>query len=559
MQRLKWFNDIIIEYLEEKNLSLNQFSKTIKVPYASVHRMLHGQQNIGPKDVDKFLSPLVFSEFELKALGDAYKAYSITKEERQSIEMVRHMLENLNDTLGQKRFRQWQAPKEEGPLHQVVEGKESVAKTMSAAVLSRYNEALQKAKDEGVGQRLSLRFRLPIIEVFFMELYEAFNYIEEKQVGTQWGLVELDFQLLVTMDTSVKNENKVKNMKVYEAITKLLVFKAFLRIDYTAFHNSSDMDSYFIYQYYFIIGNTHITVYGDGESAVLFRGQGSEPGDVNRHYMEKHNSLPIAGNMARTFDISGLNVHMLEMQNRKDYFTTDNYTLRFTLSSMVLPLEIMTIRLTRQLKRMNLKVLSQLAETVTQGYTKRVANEQKKIKSKKANVTHFYTEEGIEDIFRTGLVSDYYEILGSAEPYERALILVETLKQMNNGLDICLLTRETCIRNPFLQITKGFEIYMDVGDVMVARHLDRDKANILEDDAFNLVGKSIDYAIVLDQPIIVKALELFYNKILKRMAVPPDQSFQIIKDMGLQILESYESNPKIKKKLDIVRQMSFTR
>jgi len=271
MQRLKWFNDIIIDYLEEKSLSLNQYSKTIDVPYASVHRMLHGQQNIGAKDVDKFLSPLVFSAYELESLREVYKAYNITKEERQSMDMVRHMLENLNDTLGQRSKIQWQIPKEEGSFHQVLEGKAAVAKSMSAAVISRYHEALQKAEEEGIGQRLTLRFRLPIIEAFYGELYEAFNYIKEGQEANGWGKVELDFQLLVTLDTSVKNENKVKNMKVYEVITKLLVFKAFLRIDYIAFHNSNEMDPYFIYQYYFIVENTHISVNGEAASAVILR------------------------------------------------------------------------------------------------------------------------------------------------------------------------------------------------------------------------------------------------------------------------------------------------
>ena len=80
MEKLKWFNDILLEKLEEKRISLNQFSKEADIPYASVHRMLHGQQNISEKDLDKLLDTRYFFESELEELREYYRQHNITKE-----------------------------------------------------------------------------------------------------------------------------------------------------------------------------------------------------------------------------------------------------------------------------------------------------------------------------------------------------------------------------------------------------------------------------------------------------------------------------------------------
>ncbi|MCH4887494.1 hypothetical protein EZV73_07920 [Acidaminobacter sp. JC074] len=536
MTKHKWFFDVLRQMIEHNNLSINEFSKLTSISYVSLHRMLSGDQNITEKDYKKIIDSGVFSDAQLDILDEMNSKFNIDKSERLSIDYVMKMLNKLEE-LSQDTSYEISVYSSEEPTNQVLHSYDRIKRyiTYNITKLVNTKKSLVKA-----------RFFILADETLINDIFHALNNLS-RTIGPD----KLDVEFLFLFDSSNKFDSKEQTLKKFASFIKLIGLSDFVRLKYISIQGANQFEKMSIYPYYIILDEEVIQFDKNLSHALVL----NDVKDASKIFLDAYEALENKKNLLLKYDARELNDYIMGLVRSPKYLQSHNYTLRYSFSTMNITTKMFSDRMAYTFKKLAVKNFSTRDLRLIKDYKERLDKEEEKIKTD-GLVTQFILETGIKDFLETGVLSDYLEIGGIFSEHDRARIALEALKNIKRGYKLRLISQENSDKYALDQFTRAFEIYFDCNEVMIARNLSVEEANIPPDRTVRLSGDAIKYASVVDLPEITSSFELYYNRFLKQISSDPKDTFYKIQEIVLENFEATD-NKNINDILAIIENITY--
>ena len=538
MTKHTWFYETLKLILDEKKISINEYSKKTKISYVSLHRMLYGEQNISQKDFEKLMAVNIFSETEKEFLESSYKEFNISKDSRVRLDMVIQMMTCLNQTLNQD---------EMFVTHHSMDFKSSRTisskKKIKQYIENSIYQFSSKSKDK-IHMRFFINPDIDLIDGVYNALKALAGKVDKEH---------LDIEFLFLFDSGSKIESKLFGLQTFVSFIKLITLCDFVRISYLNQVGATEFDTVNAFPYYIVIDQQVLLLNASGDQMIVI----ADDNKAYIAYLKEFDKIENKRSLVKNYTTPELSDYIYNLSISDKYIESKNYTLRYSLSTMNISNEMFAERIANTLKKRALKNFALKDLDIIKKFKVRLKEEDKKIQSAPGKVTQYVYVKGIIDFLENSILSDYAEIGGHFSNLEKLYFCRESLKNINYGYDLRLIKDDVIETYDFLNLSEHFEIYYDCDEVMIARYIDHDKAQLPMDGTIRLSADSIDYAVVIDFPEITEAFKLFYEEFLYRITLSPKESFDQIKSLALSML-SYDT-PKELKVYNEIKTLLFNR
>lgn len=511
MANKKWFHNHLKQFLDEKGMTIKAFATEINVDYLQMLSIVHGEIDFTEEIFHHIITSKILSDEEKRYMMTTYTKHHVAIDKRERITYVEKCLNGLYNTLLEKGInsKMHSSSSLESKKYEKVE---LVMEQITSAVLNTYNHAVKDSLLNNHKSELCFEFSLPPVDRLLHEVYQLLQALE--------GCMDEKVKLIVSVkfNTVIKDGMKVSNIVNLSKYIRFLTLSDFVTLRSERLKADDG--------YYVLIPNRKIVLNEHGTKCKV-----SDVKSNDKLIRAVHSPNNILG---KKFDSKSLNDYIYSLAKRDNYTNQNQYTLRYTLSSMSMTTELFKRRMINTLKALKLKAFNPSDLKVINKFAYRTKREFNKIRDPQSRVAQYIALEGIEDFIKSQRISDYYGLAGEFEPYEIVAMLYETLKRMHQGFEIRTFSLKDASELSFLEVVKYFEIFMDCGEVMIAKHLDPSKIDPPSKNLLNVSAPSIEYAIVIDDEEVIEAFQLFYEHVMDIICKDQYQSFEAIKTMTLE-------------------------
>lgn len=543
MKRLIWFNNLLEQFISDHGMSLNEFSKQINMPYAKLYRMISGTKLASEKDLQSIIQSGIFSEEEISALAAYHKDYNISQHELFSIDLILEVMENLKKNKTSTTFantRDFDMTKDFDQLNPDCFRKHYTDEDL---IYECFSYAIRiHLRSMGDTQYLYV----PTDSKFIDIMRDAFEeYVKSDEYEAKVKCV-----LIIGIDTFSKADTLNYNLAQLKNITKLVDYGHICEIKYMQTQNYMNMSEFNVFPYYVSNSMRTLVLSEDLTTGLIF--EEGESGLFYKNILKLNLFEDLIGN----FTAEELNDYVISLQNKDCYLKVNNYTLRNGLTTISLPLRMSVIRLANTLKVKGKEFFSSTNMQMYKDFNARVKKEQEKNAVVNVTVNHFILQSGIERFLFEGLLYDYLEILGRINEYERILMVRQNLQAINSGYQFRIIDQKVMEEFPELETIKHYEFYLESEEILLAKSLELEEADINEEGILRMDGRSIDYGLRIEQKDFYEAAVNFYERFVKRVALSVEDSFYRLQSLAIDAFKN-TTDSSVKKELTAIKKMTF--
>lgn len=527
MSSIKWFHDSLREFLEERKITIKSLAANINMDYILMLSLVHGERNFDSEIFDRILTSTLFDHSEQQILEHLYTTSYIDVVDREKIEYIEKMFSALYDTSLEKSHianmykNKYLEVRKAEKLEQVID-------VISSSVFSVYNNTVKAVYQSGEKQRLMMVFALPPIERLLHEIYHLLLALKKCLIH--------QIDLMITVQVIVDPNDKFENLVNFSKYIKFFTLNDFVCVRYETKKNKQ--------LYRVLLEDRLIEMNEQATRAKIIE---TENHEILIKAMNNQKNL-----VGKKFDSIELNEYMYNLTKRENYPFEDQYTIRHTLSSMSISSTLFNRRIINTLKSLKLKAFSGQNLQAVKKYNYRNKREEEKILNKSSRVSQYISKIGIEEFVQTGVLMDYYELIGVIDDYERISMLYTTLERIQRGYDLRLFDQEAELKYPFLGVTRFFEIFLDSNELMVAKHINPNYHKAPPKNTVNFSANSLEYAIVIDDKDIIEAFKLFYSHIMDVVSEDRHQAYLFIRDLAFKYYQA-STDPDIQRVIEQIK------
>lgn len=527
MSSIKWFHDHLREFLEERKITIKSLAANIHMDYLLMLSLVHGERNFDSEIADQVLSATLFDRSDKEELEHLYKTSYVDITDREKIEHIERMFLALYDTSLEKSHI---ANMYKNKYFEVRKGEklEQVITIITSAIFSTYNNAVRDVLLSNKDQTMRMVFTLPPIDRLLHEMYHLILALRNCLTPK----VKLSIIVQVIVDPNEKFENLVN----FSKYIKYFTLNKFVQVKYEKKKNNQ--------QYRVLIKDKIIEINEQATRAKIVAAENSDL--LIKMFSDKKNLV------GKIFDSIDLNEYIYGLTKKENYPIEDQYAIRHTLSSMSISSELFNRRIVNTLKTLKLKAFTGQNMHVVKKYSYRNKREEEKIINKTSRITQYISKIGIEEFVQTGILMDYYELIGVIDDFERVSMLYTTLARIQKGYDIRLFDEEAELKYPFLGVSRYFEVFLDSNELMVAKHINPKDCKAPPKNTVNFSANSLEYAIVIDDKEIIEAFKLFYRHIMDVVTEDRHMAYLFIRDLALKYYEE-SKDPEIQKVIEQIK------
>lgn len=534
---MKWFNDYLKEFLEEKGISVVQFSKEAKLNYAAMLKIIKGEQNPSKKHMSKIFEHPSLNEEEVTYLKAIYKESLITVEDKHKVEFAEQTLNRIYETIVETSSLHMlkHTEKDQKQLTKVSD----VCQNINEQIFKTYNLAVRKSL-VNPNYVFNMVIYLPPKEALIHEVYHTLSAINE----CNKDMVKLNVDILIDFyhPEMIKTLAYMSNLPKYIQMVKLNDFVTVKCIEAEILKLSE------LFPYGIIFEDSRILLNEDATEYIVMVDD-----DVN---YKLYNDGKYRKMDAVFFAAEDINDWLYDKVTSVNYLNYNDYTLRYSFNSLSLPGDVVKKRLKKSLLTLNLSSFSGMDLKMTSRFKTRLDRTEEKIKSGTGLMTHFLCIKGIQEFLDDGILRDYAEVVGAFSEIERLHVVKQALERMRVGYNLQLLNQNDLRTRNFLRVIEYFEIYTDDKELMIIKHFDKNKLNLPEKTPINFNGRCIEYAVSIKDSLVTESFKIFYKRVLSRIALSTESSFSRLQDMANATFGGHK-DLKITALLAEINQMDF--